>query len=613
MNTRPVFFFLFAFAFFLEGTLSAQVSFGKPEKINDGWQFRLGDTPGAQALDFDATGWRILDLPHDWSVEGTLSPSLASCTGYLPGGIGWYRKTLNIPQGNPGDGVYLYFEGVYNRSEVFVNGHSAGKRPSGYVSFMYDITPYVEPGKPAVIAVRVDHSRSADSRWYSGSGIYRNVWMVTAGPVHIAYRGVFCRTQSLARGKAVLTIDTELENQSDAKADLTVMQQLVDSKGMEITKASKKITTTIQIVQEDLREFVRLDIADSGCGIPENEQQSIFERFYQSDNNDSDKTGSGIGLHLVKEYISLHGGRIVVNSKPGKGSVFSIFIPVVDMQISDNNTDNTNTAETGRVETEHAPSLHNEQKTLLIVEDNAELRRFLAEQLSDKFNVLQAEDGKKGLAIAQKKSPDLIVSDLMMPVLNGLEMCQQLKNNIHTSHIPIILLTAKLSDETKIESYKAGADSYIAKPFNFEVLLTRIETLIEQQEKRKKFFQKTIEITPSGITASSLDEELIKKALLAVEKNMDNSEYSVDELASELALSRRQLSRKFRSIIGLSPGEFMRSVRLKRAAQLLKDTKYNISEIAYMVGFSAVKYFNLNFKDEFGTTPSQYRSEGINN
>ena len=388
------------------------------------------------------------------------------------------------------------------------------------------------------------------------------------------------------------------------------------SNALKFTPEEGYIATTIRLVQEDGREFVRLNIADSGCGIPDKEQQSIFERFYQSENNEPDKTGSGIGLHLVKEYVTLHDGRITLSSKFGEGSVFSVFIPM-DLQATDNESVDTvvgalrATPLQCATPLQRATSPQEEQKTLLIVEDNAELRRFLSEQLSDKFNVLQAADGKEGMFIAQKKSPDLIISDLIMPVLNGLEMCQQLKNDIHTSHIPIILLTAKLSDETKIDSYKAGADSYIAKPFNFEVLLTRIETLIKQQEKRRKLFHKTIEVTPSSITTTSLDEELIKKALLAVEKNMDNSEYSVDELASGLALSRRQLSRKFQSIIGLSPGEFILSIRLKRAAQLLKDTQYNISEIAYMVGFSAVKYFNMNFKDEFGVTPTQYRSERV--
>ena len=362
------------------------------------------------------------------------------------------------------------------------------------------------------------------------------------------------------------------------------------------------IDTTIRLVKEDLREFVRLDIADSGCGIPDREQQNIFERFYQSGNNNPEIIGSGIGLHLVKEYVELHGGKITVSSEIGKGSVFSVFIPT-DLQISNNETSNT------LKQPQDLPLQNNkqEQKTLLIVEDNVELRNFLAEQLDNKFNVLQAADGQQGIDIVQKKFPDLIVSDLMMPVLNGLDLCQRLKTDIQTSHIPIILLTAQLSDEIKIESYKAGADSYIAKPFNFEVLLTRIEMLIEQQEKRKKLFHKTIEITPSTITTTSLDEELIKRALLAVEKNMDNSEYSVDDLSLELAISRRQLSRKLQSIIGLSPSEFICSVRLKRAAQLLKDSQYNVSEISDRVGFYTIQKFNRNFKDEFGITPTQYR------
>lgn len=151
----------------------AQVSFGKPEKLNNNWLFILDDPKNAQFTDFNDKKWQPVDLPHDWSVKGQLSPTLASCTGYLPGGIGWYRKTLNVLSEKAGEKVYLYFEGVYNRSEVFINGHSLGKRPNGYISFMYDATPYIEYGKDNIIAVRVDHSRSTDSRWYTGSGIYR--------------------------------------------------------------------------------------------------------------------------------------------------------------------------------------------------------------------------------------------------------------------------------------------------------------------------------------------------------------------------------------------------------------------------------------------------------
>jgi hypothetical protein len=228
--------------FFSSTNLYAQVSFGEPEQINGGWLFYQGDASGAQAINFDASQWRTLDLPHDWSVEAPLGPSHASSTGYLPGGIGWYRKTINIPQGSAGKKFYIYFEGVYNRSEVYVNGRFLGKRPSGYVSFMYDISRYVEAGKPAIIAVRVDHSLSADSRWYTGSGIYRNVWLITANPVHIAQWGVFYYTKSADQSKAVVTVDTELENGTDVKADLTVMQQLTDATGKEVAKSSQKIS-----------------------------------------------------------------------------------------------------------------------------------------------------------------------------------------------------------------------------------------------------------------------------------------------------------------------------------------------------------------------------------
>ncbi|MDR0507256.1 MAG: glycoside hydrolase family 2, partial [Dysgonamonadaceae bacterium] len=178
--------FLFAVFFMTQITIiQAQLSFGKPELINSQWQFYLGDNPTEKAQ------WQTVDLPHDWSVRETLSPSLASCQGFLPGGIGWYRKSFFIPQDRQNEKLYLYFEGVYNRSEVFINGQSVGSRPNGYISFAYDITPYVRFGKENEISVRVDHSQSADSRWYTGSGIYRNVWLVCSNPVHIAQWGVF--------------------------------------------------------------------------------------------------------------------------------------------------------------------------------------------------------------------------------------------------------------------------------------------------------------------------------------------------------------------------------------------------------------------------------------
>lgn len=217
-----------------------QISFGDSKKINDDWKFVLQDTPEAQNITYNDTKWQSVNVPHDWSVEGRLSPTLASCTGFLPGGIGWYRKTLNVPQTKRGEKVYLYFEGVYNRSEVFINGHSLGKRPNGYISFAYDATPFVKYGEDNVIAVKVDHSLSADSRWYSGSGIYRNVWLVYSNPVHIAQWGVYAYPE-LANGTGILNVEVALENGSAAKTNLVVVNELLDNNGKVVAKTSQKI------------------------------------------------------------------------------------------------------------------------------------------------------------------------------------------------------------------------------------------------------------------------------------------------------------------------------------------------------------------------------------
>lgn len=329
----------------------------------------------------------------------------------------------------------------------------------------------------------------------------------------------------------------------------------------------------------------------------------IFDRFYQSEPIPG-VTGSGIGLHMVKEYVSLHNGKIEVHSKIGVGTTFLIYIP------SDLKGDDSESKAPAMSPDVEEKVVYSDRKTILIVEDNVEFRRFLVEQLIGQFNILEAGDGAEGEEVAIHKSPDLIISDMMMPKVDGLEMCVRIKNNIQTSHIPIILLTARISDEARIESYKAGADSYISKPFNYDILLTRINMLLEQQEKRKEIFHKEIEISPQNITITSLDEEFVEKALRLVEENMENPEFSVNNLCDDLGMSRSQLYRKFESITGLTPNDFIRSVRLKRAAQLLRGSSYNISEISDRVGFNSIKYFNKYFKEEFGFTPTQYRSNG---
>lgn len=192
--------FLFSLILLIARSTIAQGGFGQAEKINHNWKFTLQDVKNGEQADLNDQRWKNIDLPHDWSVKQQLSPTLASCTGYLPGGIGWYRKLLSVPAERDGEKVYLYFEGVYNRSEVFINGESLGKRPNGYISFMYDATPHIKYGEDNLIAVKVDHSQSADSRWYTGSGIYRDVWVVYSNPVHIAQWGVYAWPEKQRRG-----------------------------------------------------------------------------------------------------------------------------------------------------------------------------------------------------------------------------------------------------------------------------------------------------------------------------------------------------------------------------------------------------------------------------
>ncbi len=219
----------------------AQTGFGKAEKINENWQFILQQTEKEELKDLDDKHWRTVELPHDWSVKQQLSPTLASATGYLPGGIGWYRKQLFVPKEREGEKVYLYFEGVYNRSEVFVNGESVGKRPNGYVSFMYDATSQIRFGEENTITVKVDHSRSADSRWYTGSGIYRNVWVVYANQVHINQWGVYAYPEKLKKG-AQLNVEVEVVNETAAPSALTINNELLSADGTLVAKSSEKMT-----------------------------------------------------------------------------------------------------------------------------------------------------------------------------------------------------------------------------------------------------------------------------------------------------------------------------------------------------------------------------------
>jgi beta-galactosidase len=241
MNDKNILIALIMFALFsMSVSVDAQLSFGKAERINEGWLFLLKDEPEACKPDFNDRRWRKLDLPHDWSIEAPLSPSLASCTGYLPGGIAWYRKSLDIPADLKGKKIFICFEGVYNRSSVYINGQLLGTRPGGYVSFAYDLSSYLKYGTPNLIAVRVDHSRSADSRWYTGSGIYRNVWLVTASPLHFDLWGVSYQTRQVTEKGALVEVISKVKNETETEANIQVIMQLSDQSGKVVAQQTKK-------------------------------------------------------------------------------------------------------------------------------------------------------------------------------------------------------------------------------------------------------------------------------------------------------------------------------------------------------------------------------------
>ena len=241
---------LFGFFLLIHMSVLSQISFGNSKKINSNWKFILQDHIDFKSKLYDDSKWDEINIPHDWSIKQQLSPTLASATGYLPGGIAWYRKTIDIPIEKKGEKVYLYFEGIYNRSEVFINGKSLGKRPNGYISFAYDATNYIEYGQPNSISIRVDHSKSADSRWYTGSGIYRDVWLVYSNPVHIAQWGVYAYPQ-VEKKSGLLNIEVELENDSNDLANLTVKNKLLDSFGETVAETSNYI----QIAQKKSGKF----------------------------------------------------------------------------------------------------------------------------------------------------------------------------------------------------------------------------------------------------------------------------------------------------------------------------------------------------------------------
>jgi signal transduction histidine kinase/ligand-binding sensor domain-containing protein/DNA-binding response OmpR family regulator len=360
--------------------------------------------------------------------------------------------------------------------------------------------------------------------------------------------------------------------------------------------------------KEDGDGTLAIEVNDTGIGIPADKIEKIFERFFQTDVPESMvNQGTGIGLAITKEFVRLHNGIITVKSEPEKGTSFIVLLPAKKFYDSSTKAavNSFPSEETEQIIFEEGQK-NSKKKTVLIVEDNEDLRFYLKENLRKEYHVEEATNGKEGWEKAKLMNPDLVVSDIMMPLMDGIELAKKIKHETITAHIPIILLSAMGSEEKQLEGLSVGVNDYITKPFTFEILASKIRNLVTQQKLLQKRFHTQIEVNPSEVTVTPVDEKFLKQALEIVEKHMDEPEFSVEDFSREMFMNRVTLYRKILSITGKTPIEFIRSIRLKRAAQLLEKSGMSIAEIAYEVGFNNPKVFSKSFKEEFHVSPSQY-------
>lgn len=439
------------------------------------------------------------------------------------------------------------------------------------------------------------------------------------GNAHQLIQDNFLFYDKLARHKKITyTLHSELEDK-EVLFDANYLELIVNnllSNAFKYTESGQSITVTLK----EENGWLLLQVSDTGIGIPINKQGKIFERFYQIE---SEHVGSGIGLSLVQRLIELHHGRIELDSEENKGSTFSVYLPqdlsvYKPSELASNNEQNeeeqvysTNSKamyfiDTEKVENESVESGDKKRGTILIVEDNNEIRRYLNNGPADLFNTLEAGNGEEALEKLKDNEVDVIVTDVMMPVMDGIKLCKNVKQNIRTCHIPVIILSAKTDIKDQMEGLQMGADDYIPKPFSLAILTTKIQNMMRTRRRMLDKYAKSLEVEPEKITFNAMDEALLKRAMAIVEKNMDNIEFSTDEFAREMNMSRSNLHLKLKAITGESTIDFIRKIRFNEAAKLLKDGRYTVAEVSTMVGFNTPSYFATSFKKYFGCLPTEY-------
>lgn len=441
-----------------------------------------------------------------------------------------------------------------------------------------------------------------------------------------AVRGIFYSFQSFANKKNIKIIFDSALSELMLWFDRDKLEKILNnllSNAFKFTGENGKIELVIKLDYQSEEKNLIVIVKDSGIGIPSDKIDNIFKRFYQVDNASTrNYAGSGIGLSLVKELIDLHRWNITVSSEEGIGTEFRISIPTSDNYLDDDQKLDNGETISFAYKNNHAADLASDdidkkdhtassisdsnKPTILIVEDSEDVRLYLTDILKENYNLSIAENGENGLKMVMDISPDLIISDVMMPQMDGIEFCKRVKSNWQTSHIPVILLTAKASSESKIEGLETGADDYLTKPFSYKELSVRIKNLLDQRRILKEKFGKDINFRPENISNNSADREFMEKLLSVVNKNLSEPLFDSERFAEAVFLSRSQLHRKIQAITGQSTGEFIRTARLKRAAEMIIEKKFSVTQIAYEVGFNSPSHFTKAFKQFFGCLPSEF-------
>ncbi len=442
---------------------------------------------------------------------------------------------------------------------------------------------------------------------------------ITRGDFSAFLKGLVMSFASLAGQKKIhlqFGADAPPETLANSYFDREKMETIVTnllSNAFKFTPAGGTVSVSVESPDG---KTATLRVSDSGSGIPAAQLPQVFERFFRGDDRrTADQSGAGIGLALVKELVELHRGEIAVQSSPGKGTVFTLIFPldrdafrpaeIVDTpdEIADSPAEIA--AETGEVVIATAPK-NGGNPLILIVEDHADVRSYIREQLRENFRIVESADGDSGFNRAADAIPDLVISDVMMPGTDGYALCEKLKTDPRTSHIPVILLTAKAGNESKLTGLESGADDYLTKPFNARELNIRVKNLIEQRRKLREIYRREGLLQPAAPEMPSVEQEFLRQLMAATETGIESEIFGPEELSRQLNMSRRHLQRKIRALTGQSPADFIRTIRLRQARDLFARHAGNVSEIAFRVGFNNLSYFARCFKDEFGVSPSDF-------